>query len=223
MSAVTDAASLCYSLYAYDGAPKVAWDYFDDGTNSDGIYWAVVRLNGILWVVNRGSVLLYPDWVRDFYDWVDPFLHDNLGQIHPGFYKGVPTVCKKVLELAKPDEKIGITGHSLGAGRGRLETGELCLSGRVPDEMVLFGEPHSGGDVLATVTAQVKSGVTFRNVGEDGADWNDYDLVTGVPPWFLKPGSRQDKIVYPATDDKWGPLRFHHFQLYAGAVGFSQS
>lgn len=221
MSAASDSVTLCYALYAYPDSPKVAWDYLDDGTNSDGIYWAAVRLNGILWAILRGSVLLYPDWLRDFYDWQNPFLHDDLGPIHPGFYQGIPLVRDKLLSLAKPDEPIRVGGHSLGAGRGRDLVGELVLAGR-PPHYELFGEPHAGGAELFNITSKA-TGNTYRNIAPTGPGLDDHDLVTAAPPWFNTPPNRQDFKVTPKDKDPWGLFRFHHLGLYAGAVDPSRA
>lgn len=212
-----DAATLCYSLYAYPDAPVVGWDYRDDGSGSDGVVWATVRLNGLLWIVLRGSVT-EQDWQRDFYTFVDPFLHDGLGFIHPGFYKGLPLVRDRVLSLAKPDEPIGVCGHSLGAGRSRLLTGLLCVAGRPPVCRRAFGEPHSGGDKLDQIISVVQDDISYRNVGRDESDREDCDLVTTVPPWFNRP-TFTDEVVLPPANDSWGAFRYHHFYLYANAVG----
>lgn len=213
-----DAATLCYGLYAYHDAPRIGWDYLDDGSGSDGVYWAAVRLNGILWCILRGSVLLFPDWVRDFYAVDDPFLHDDLGPIHPGMYKGLTLVRDRLLSLAKPDEPIGICGHSLGAGRSRQLTGLLCVAGRPPVCRRAFGEPHSGGDKLDQIISVVKDDISYRNIGQEPADWEDCDLVTTVPPWFNRP-SFSDEVVNPPANDSWGAFRFHHFYLYANVIG----
>lgn len=221
MTLAADAVTLCYSLYAYADAPKIDWLYHDDGSNSGGVYWSAVRYNGMFWVVNRGSVRLYPDWVRDFYDWVDPFLNDALGPIHPGFYQGLPIVCEKVLSLAEPDETIGVTGHSLGAGRGRQEAGLLIIAGRKV-HIELFGEPHGGMDKLAEITAKA-TGATYRTVAPSGPGIDDHDLVTAAPPWFNTPQNRLDYPVTPPLADSWVAFKYHHCYLYARGAGASKT
>lgn len=216
-----DAITLVYGLYAYPDAPVIGWDYRDDGSGSDGVYWAATRLNGLLWCILRGSVT-EADWQRDFYAIVDPFLHDDLGTIHPGFYKGLPLVRDRLLSLAKPDELIAVAGHSLGAARSKLLTGLLCIAGRPPVCRRAFGEPHSGMDKLDQIVAAVYDDISYRNVGPDSADWEDVDLVTTVPPWFNRPRFT-DETVNPAANDPWGPFRYHHAALYAAAVGIQQT
>jgi hypothetical protein len=213
-----DAAALCFSLYDYPDSPKVAWEY--RGID-DGVAWAMVRLNGVLWVVYRGSVTDL-DWERDLYAFYDPFLHDQLGPIHPGFYQGLPDTVQKILAFAKPDEPIGVTGHSLGAGRGSQSTGLLAVAGRPPLTRIVFGEPHSGRDELAKITAPYL-GPSYRADGGPNASWDEVDTVTAVPPWFNTPGPRTDVMVTPPTDDPWGAFRFHHMQGYARAVGYSET
>jgi hypothetical protein len=221
VSVSQDAATLCYSLYQYPDCAVVSWDYKDDGSGSDGVYWAAVRLNGILWCVLRGSVT-QQDWQRDFYDWVDPFLHDDLGTIHPGFYKGLPLVRDRLLSLAKPDEPIGVTGHSLGAGRASLLTGLLCVAGRAPVQRIVFGEPHSGGETLAKVVEDVE-GPSYRADGGQNSTWEDVDEVTRVPPWFNTPTVRTDVTVTPPANDPWGVFKYHHMSGYSKAVGIEQT
>lgn len=221
MNFSVDAATLCYSLYEYSDSPKVSWDYKDDGSGSDGVCWAAVRLDGVLWCVLRGSVT-DQDWERDFYTLVNPFLHDDLGLIHPGFYKGLPLVRDRFLSLAKTGESVGVTGHSLGAGRSRLLTGLLCVAGRMPVCRRAFGEPHSGGDKLDQIISVVKDDISYRNVGQDADDWEDYDLVTTVPPWFNRP-TFTDETVEPLPNDPWGAFRYHHMSLYAKAVGIQKT
>jgi hypothetical protein len=218
---VPTAATLCYALYAYPDSPRVAWEHLDDGTGSNGVYWAAVRLNGVLWGVYRGSVTQL-DWERDLYAFYDPFLHDQLGPIHPGFWKGIPGTVDTLLAMAKTGEPIGLAGHSLAAGRASLATGELCVRGRPPLTRIVFGEPHSGGSELAKITGPYL-GPSFRNVKGPDADWEDMDQVTIVPPWFQTPGPRTDLTVTPNPNDPWGVFKYHRASLYAGAVGVTET
>ena len=215
-----DSATLCYALYDYPDSPKVSWDY---RAEDDGIHWAMVRYQGLLWIVYRGSVDKQ-DWIRDFYAFYDPFLHDSLGPIHPGFYEGLPTTVEKILNFAKPDDLIGITGHSLGAGRASQATGLLALAGRPPitGGRAVYGEPHSGGDELARITAPYL-GPSYRADGGPNASWDEVDMVTAVPPWFNTPGPRTDVAVTPIPNDPWKAFRFHHMSLYAKAVGIQET
>lgn len=221
MSYEQDAATLCYGLYRYPDSPNIAWDYLDDGTNSGGVYWAMVRYNGLLWVVYRGSVTKQ-DWVRDFYAFDDPFVHSALGPIHPGMYQGLPVTIQKVLSFASPNEPIGVTGHSLGAGRATLATGLLVVAKRPPAARIVFGEPHTGRTQLANLFLNVP-GPSFRNTGGPRSDWDHIDQVTMVPPWFATPTARTDNTVAPIPNDPWGPFRYHHMSLYAAATGIQQT
>lgn len=220
MSIQTDAATLCYGLYEYPDSPVIGWDHRDDGSNSDGVYWAAVRLNGIFWCVLRGSVT-DTDWRRDFEALPDPFLHDDLGLIHPGFYKGLTTVRDSFVSLSKPNEPIGVTGHSLGAGRSALLTGLLCIAKRPPAVRVCFGEPRSGTEKLAVIIANVPTS-TYRNIG-NGTGPFQHDLVTDVPPYLSHPNDLEDETVKPEPNDPWGMWAFHHMYLYAHAIGLQNT
>ena len=222
MSLQTDAATLCYSLYNYPDSPKVGWEYLNDGTDATGIYWAMVRLNGVLWIVYRGSVTKL-DWERDFYTFYDPFLHDQLGPIHPGFYEGLPDTIQVALNFAKPNDIIGVTGHSLGAGRASLATGLLCIAKKIPAVRIVFGEPHSGKAELAQIVGNVSRSESYRADGGPNSTWEDVDLVTAVPPWFDVPGPRTNVIVNPPANDPWGVWRYHHMSGYAKTIGIQQT
>jgi len=215
----TDAATVVYGLYEYPDSPKISWDYRDDGSGSDGVHWAAVRLNGLLWCVLRGSVTNV-DWRRDFEALPDPFLHDDLGLIHPGFYQGLPLVRERLLSLAKAGERIGVTGHSLGAGRAALLTGLLCVAGRAPLVRVCFGEPRSGHDTLANIVKTVTTW-SYRNAGPGGP--LAHDLVTDVPGYFEHPVALSDVAAPPAADDPWSLFAWHHMALYAKAVGITET
>ena len=221
MNLSQDAATLCYGLYQYPDSPVIGWDYRDDGSGSDGVVWAAVRLNGLLWCVLRGSVT-QTDWQRDFFALTDPFLHDDLGPVHPGFYKGLPLVCDRLLSLAKPGERLGVTGHSLGAGRSWLLSGLLTTRYHAPVCRRAFGEPHSSGDNLFLINTAIADDLSYRNVGGEPCDWEDVDLVTTVPPWFNRP-KFTDLVVQPIAGDPWGPFKYHHMCLYAGAIGIQQT
>lgn len=218
LAVVQDAATLTYGLYKYPDSPNIGWDFEDDGIDAAQICWATVRLGGLLWCVLRGSVTR-SDWRHDFAALPDPFLHDQLGLIHPGFYAGLPDVRDKLLSLAKPNEPIAVTGHSLGAGRAALLGGLLALAGHPPAYRVCFGEPRSGLDKLAQILVTVPTH-SLQNVGADAAtDPLAHDLVCDVPGWLRHPNPIVPQVVTPTANDPWGLFQFHHMALYCQGVG----
>ncbi len=205
-------------MYEYPDSPAIAWDYLEAGTNADDIYFGWVRYNGVLWLVYRGSVTK-TDWAHDLYTFYNPCISDALGPVHPGFYSGLQATVQKFLNARKPGEPIGITGHSLAAGRGSLATGLCCVANARPDYRIVFGEPHSASSELSGIIRPVATSLSYRNTGGSNSTWEDVDEITRVPPWFDVPTERLDMTVTPDPDDPWGAFRFHHMGLYAGAVG----
>ena len=119
-----DIVGLIEGIYAYPDSPAVAWDHFDDGTDSDGICWGVKYLAGADAVIFRGSTTM-EDWMRDFDCVARPFGDSRLGPVHPGFWLGMRQVIDELLPLRRPVPLI-IGGHSLGSGRGSVCAGELA-------------------------------------------------------------------------------------------------
>jgi hypothetical protein len=211
-----DIAALCCGIYAYDGGPTVAWDYFDRGED-DGVCWAVKRVRDVNVIVFRGSTTL-EDWKRDAEAFADPFDDDDIGPVHPGFNQGL-------LKVASEADAHGflrnfiVTGHSLGAGRASIFTGYVTWNKKPPLSRVVFGEPRPGFQQLADVIKDVP-GRSYRNGSGDGLH---YDLVTGVPfsCWpelYVHPTRLTDVTAPPAPDDTWGPFSWHHMQLYVSAL-----
>src|ERR1700719_4991222 len=95
---VTDAdiANLCVAAYAYSGGPFVTWDYWEDGTNNDGVVYGIKIINGIDVVIFRGSTT-FLDWRRDLDTWAEsPVEHPELGPLHSGFYEGMEETWLKI-------------------------------------------------------------------------------------------------------------------------------
>ena len=108
-------------------------------------------------------------------------------------------------------------GHSLGAARANNLTGLAAIDGVPPISKVLFGEPKSGFQQLATITSKVP-GRTFRN-----GDHIFHDVVTDVPyyiPPLLYSHDRDFTLVHgdPPAIDEFGFFAWHHIELYAQAL-----
>lgn len=219
-------AKLCQALYDSSGqhvylGQSEDWAHYDDGTNDDGVVWAVKEIDEYSVLVFRGSVTLL-DWRRDFQAFVDPFHHDDLGPVHPGFLSGMRTVQREIAVLVPVGRKIILTGHSLGAARASILTGLLRLSPeRRPDVVarVVFGEPRPGFQQLAELVSQV-GGSSYRNAA-DGR----HDLVTDVPfaippEDYVHPTSLIDVSAAPdgGLVSRWGPFALHHVGLYVKAL-----
>lgn len=217
---ITDAeiAALCVGIYAYPGQLAVAWDHFDAGQIGDNICWGVKRVDGTAVVVLRGSVTRL-DWLRDFQSIADPFHHDDIGPVHPGFLSGMRGVERELGGLVARTEPLIIAGHSLGAGRAAILTGLLVIDGWKPTARVVFGEPKPGFAQLASIIANVP-GRSYRN-GDD----THHDLVTDVPfsfppEQFVHPTPVIPVCARPEPPDfaSRGMFAWHHMPLYHQAL-----
>jgi hypothetical protein len=214
-------ARLCQALYAYPGQAPESWAHYDDGANSDGVCWAVKEIEDYSVIVLRGSITPQ-DWRCDFQAFADPFHHDDLGPVHPGFLSGMKTVQREVTDLIPVGgNRIIITGHSLGAARASILTGLMRLTPRRSDVVrrVVFGEPRPGFQQLADLVSEV-SGASYRNAAN-----GSHDLVTDVPfsippENYVHPTSLIDVSAAPNGDlvSQWGPFALHHCSLYVKAL-----
>jgi hypothetical protein len=212
-------AKLCESLYAYPGQQPETWAHYDDGAYSDGVCWAVKEIEDCSIVVLRGSTTA-EDWRRDFQAFANPFHHDDLGPVHPGFLSGMRTVARELTATVPFSNKIILTGHSLGAARASILTGLLALGRR--DGViarVVFGEPRPGFQPLADLIKDVP-GRSYRNVAN-----GTHDLVTDVPfsippEDYVHPTALIDVSAAPGADlaARWGPFALHHMGLYVQAL-----
>ena len=123
-----DIAALCLSLYP--GKTPVVWDHFDEGSDPDGVCWAVKHVEDVSVVVLRGTVTPL-DWLRNLSAWVEPIHHDNLGPVHASFYSGMRTVQRELTEIV-PSGPLIICGHSLGAARAVILSALLTIDHREP-------------------------------------------------------------------------------------------
>jgi lipase (class 3) len=206
-----DIAALCAAVYAYAGAPAVAWDHFDAG-DDDGVCWALKRLPACDVVVFRGSTT-FQDWVRDFR--AAPIL-TRIGHVHDGFHAGMEHAWADARVLLK--RPAIITGHSLGAARAAIMTGLMVKDRVPPTARVVFGEPKPGFRDLADLIAAVP-GRSYRN-----GDGTHHDLVTDVPffdfpPFeYVHPTPIIPVCAPPRANDRWGVFSYHHIELYQAAV-----
>lgn len=210
-----DAAKLCAGIYAYAGEPAIAWDHFDAGDDDD-VCWALKRIGDCDVVVFRGSVK-GKDWWLDLQAFANPFTDGELGPVHPGFLHGMAHVFGEVNALLRPDARLAICGHSLGAARAAILTAMFVLAGRIPASRIVFGEPLSGFALLASIVARAV-GRSYRNT--QGVL---HDQVTDWPHKFGVMDYRRATplIDFSVSVPSWqwpDPFAFHHMQIYRGAT-----
>lgn len=216
-------AALCAASYLDPTQSGIAWDHFDVGESGDQVRWGIKRIGGDVAVVLPGS-RTGPDWLRDFQAVANPFHHDDLGPVHPGFLSGMRTLARELGTMVGKTEPLYITGHSLGAGRGGILTGQLVLDGWAPAARVVFGEPKPGFLQLANLIKGVP-GRSYRN-GDD----KHHDLVTDVPfsfppEQYVHPTPIIPVCARPGGDvfARNGIFAWHHMPLYAAALAGGQS
>ncbi len=201
----------CCRLYRpiYDGGGE--WDHLFP---IDGSYAAVKRVDGIDYVIFRGSTTPL-DWLEDF----SALMIDDhqLGPVHGGFRGGVLAVMYQIDHVIGPD--VVVLGHSLGAAHAILYGGYLAARGRPAKQIVVWGEPRAGGPKLKSILASTPI-LSYRN-----GDAESHDPVTDVPIFipvledYCHPRPLIDVCAPPPRDDSWGPVAWHHFELYCQACG----
>lgn len=212
-----DCVNLCAAIYA--GVPT-DWDHYDPGDAGDRVCWGIKRIGNEAAVVFRGSITLI-DWLRDLMAVANPFSHDDIGPVHPGFLSGMRTVQRELGGLIDKKTPLTITGHSLGAGRAGILAGLMVTDGWTPAARIVFGEPKPGFMQLADILRAVPINRSYRNGGD-----LHHDLVTDVPfsappEEFVHPTPVIPLCAEPTGDwfSRMGVFAWHHVQLYQQGVG----
>lgn len=214
MLTVTAICDLYAYLYADQTAPDGTWDHV---LPVDGAYTAIKRIEGIDYVMFRGSVTLM-DWIEDFKDCALPFQDPVLGDVHPGARGGVLQVKDQIDGLV--GEQVVLVGHSLGAMHAAIYGGYRVAEGRPLNALVLFGEPRTGAVKLSTILANTHL-QSFRNADKDGHDIVT-DVARSIPPMLPYQHVRDPLTDVWRSPNPLDPLlafRYHHFSLYAKAFG----
>lgn len=223
MLTVTAIADIYAWLYADIPIPPGTWDHV---IPVDGAYTAIKRVDGISYVMFRGSTT-FLDWIMDFEDCALPFNDQALGDVHPGARDGVLRVKDQINSILGDGCQVVIVGHSLGAMHAALFAGYRVAADLPVEALVMFGEPRSGGPKLSEILKGVLV-QSFRNAegGHPPGAPIAHDLVTDVarslPPILIYQHVRDpltDCWRGPQPGDRWGPFSWHHFRLYAEAFG----
>jgi len=154
----TDIAQLCLAIYSSSGA----WDQLE--LPEDGIAFGVKDLGTVIALIFRGSTSL-PDFIHHSEAIADPFEHDGLGPVHPGFFAGLPELWDR-LKNTLTNKPCVVAGHSLGAARASLFTGLMVPADHSPVRRLCFGEPRSGFPQSDREQSATPSGVARARGGE---------------------------------------------------------
>lgn len=102
------------------------------------------------------------------------------GRVHRGFKGALDGVWLDLLDHVKRvrrnNQRIWVTGHSLGAALATLATARLQMANNIPVQgLITFGQPRTGNKEFAKAFDRALAGRVYRFV-------NNTDLVTRVPP-----------------------------------------
>ena len=196
-------------LAVYQGSHALT--YFESGSGDDGVTWGAAHAPDGTIIAMEGSHNKR-DWLRDFAAFAVPTPGRGLGFVHPGFLDGMGECANDVLRHTRPPYYI--IGHSLGAAHAAILTALFVLGKTPVIERVVWGEPLSGFARLAEILSAVPA-TSYRNKGPNG-----HDLVTDVPidigtEHYVRSTPLTDVCSPPEDKDDWGPLAWHHMELYA--------
>lgn len=216
---MTDAqiASQLSALYDYTKSPSdtMPFDYLDSGVGPRGICWALKRVDGVDYVLFRGSATPW-DWFKDLLAVADPYIHESFGAVHQGFALGMDRCWRDI--KAHTTGPYVVAGHSLGAARATYLCGLMLESMVMPLRRVVFGEPKVGFQMFSDIVAVVPA-KSYRN-GDD----EHHDLVTDVPfriPPFLlytHPTPLTNVCCQPETGSRRDLFAWHHMGMYEQAL-----
>lgn len=189
----------------------------------DGCYTAIKRVDGVDYVMCRGSVT-FLDWIMDFKDMAIPVDDALLGPVHPGARDGALLVKDQIDALV--GDRVVFVGHSLGAMHAALLAGYRVAAGKPVDALIMFGEPRSGGPKLSAILAKIFV-QSFRNARPKKAPDESvpHDVVTDVARQILPDLPYQhvrdltDCYHEPRADDPWLIFKWHHGGHYCRAFG----
>lgn len=211
-------AQIQLAAYAYNGTPY-AWDWYGEPADvAVGIKLA--DDTAVICFIGSRTV---EDWYRDFCAFPHTATsHGELGPLHAGFAAGLDDAQAAIKDALTHLSYKGIvvTGHSLGAARAPIHAASMLLAGYRIQKLVGFAPPRPAYSKLGSILTRTAT-TLYRTVGADG---DGHDYVTDVPPAFLLPFQHVTKLTDlkvnapPVLDDRWQLFRFHHMELYSGAL-----
>jgi hypothetical protein len=210
---MTDKDLAQLQLGIYQEVP-VTWDYWT-GDSAPVVFGAKLAADGVTDIVLRGSAIPI-DWLKDFDALADPFQHNGLGPVHPGFLMGMEDIWKLVQANTKAPRRV--IGHSLGAARAAVLTGLMVLAGQPPIYRCVWGEPLStfkqGADIIAKAPAK-----SYRNGSNKGHDPVTYVPLRFWPEEYQRASALTNICIQPSMP--WhglspsSLLAWHNMRLYA--------
>lgn len=133
----------------------------------------------------RGSENNLTDWLNNFNFFRDPWTNTRpIGQVHQGFCGALDSVWNTIEErltsLRDNNQRIWLTGHSLGGALATLAAATLTFQGQVRSVAAVytFGQPRVGNHEFSRKFNQALKGRTFRIV-------NNNDVVSRVPTQIM--------------------------------------
>lgn len=202
-----DLAKLCQRLYDTHQGWDFIWEQPEHAMTA-----AIMSLPERDVIVCEGSHTPL-DWIDDAISEVPAIpIHPQLGEVPAGFYAPLPKFLDAIIGHVRPSPVI--IGHSLGGARAVILGAMFTLGVKPPSAVVAWGCPRPGTATMAKVLNDVP--VRWY----DNAPGDDADKVCTAPrtipkilPW--QHIGLMTRFQEPAPpDDPWGPLRFHHFELY---------
>lgn len=210
MLTVTAICDLYAWFYTSLPVPAGTWDHL---LPVDGAYAAIKRIDGIDYVMLRGSETAI-DWALDFLNFAVPFKDPILGDIHPGARFGVEEIRPIIDDFV--GDHVVFVGHSLGALHAAQLAAYRVATSKPVDALIMFGEPKPGGPKLSKILANTHV-ESYINQDRHG-----HDEVTDVAP-FAPYQHVRDPLTpcwrSPDPLDPWLGFKYHHFRLYAESMG----
>ena len=190
------------------------------GLDIDTQCYVMADQNNIV-VAFRGCLEIN-DWLASFQASRSPGPITSETKAHAGFqdalFPAVIPLTKLIDEFNTNNQKIWLTGHSLGAAQCSLFAGMLIEHNYSVYGVYTFASPRPGDDAFSTALNQNIIGPHFRVV-------NPGDIVPHIPPepFFSHSGVREI-LIESLTDDSvssWFDQRVEALRIFIASTGES--